>query len=88
MPSRPRPDGSDRPGTGQRDGIRPSPPNTSVLGSGGSFKLTIHVKADLGNGQICGETVECAIITRADHFNAGNLPDTAAVKRSLTLDGG
>ncbi|MFD7031032.1 hypothetical protein ACFWAR_23655 [Streptomyces sp. NPDC059917] len=47
-------------------------PNTSVFGPGGSFSVTIHVKADLGNGQICGETVECAVVTRADHFNSGN----------------
>ncbi|MER6516513.1 hypothetical protein ABT246_06525 [Streptomyces sp. NPDC001553] len=47
-------------------------PNTSRFGAGGTFTVTIHVKADLGNGQICGETVECAVVTRADHFNSGN----------------
>ncbi|MFE2925683.1 hypothetical protein [Streptomyces goshikiensis] len=47
-------------------------PNTSRFGAGGTFSVTIHVKADLGNGQICGETVECAVVTRADHFNSGN----------------
>ncbi|MFI5617217.1 hypothetical protein [Streptomyces sp. NPDC051567] len=47
-------------------------PNTSVFGTGGSFSVTVHVKADLGNGQICGDTVECAIVTRADHFNSAN----------------
>ncbi|MFZ3474903.1 hypothetical protein ACODT3_01515 [Streptomyces sp. 4.24] len=47
-------------------------PNTSAFGAGGTFNVTIHVKADLGNGQICGETVECAIVTRADHFNSSN----------------
>ncbi|MET9610443.1 hypothetical protein ABZZ17_36115 [Streptomyces sp. NPDC006512] len=45
-------------------------PNTSTFGPGGTFTATIHVKADLGNGNICGETVECAIVTRADHFNS------------------
>ncbi|MEV7579082.1 hypothetical protein ACIRUY_27510 [Streptomyces erythrochromogenes] len=46
--------------------------NTSKYGPGGTFSVTIHVKADLGGGQICGETVECAIVTRADHFNSSN----------------
>ncbi|MFJ3830786.1 hypothetical protein ACIPWI_22890 [Streptomyces sp. NPDC090046] len=46
--------------------------NTSKFGPGGTFSVTIHVKADLGGGQICGETVECAIVTRADHFNSSN----------------
>ncbi|MCX5192926.1 hypothetical protein OOK31_03300 [Streptomyces sp. NBC_00249] len=47
-------------------------PNTSRFGAGGTFSVTIHVKADLGGGQICGETVECAVVTRADHFNSAN----------------
>ncbi|MFI8363901.1 hypothetical protein ACIGD1_27525 [Streptomyces sp. NPDC085612] len=46
--------------------------NTSKYGPGGSFSVTIHVKADLGGGQICGETVQCAVVTRADHFNSSN----------------
>ncbi|WP_423834417.1 hypothetical protein [Streptomyces manipurensis] len=46
--------------------------NTSQYGPGGSFSVTIHVKADLGGGQICGETVQCAVVTRADHFNSSN----------------
>ncbi|MFJ3921688.1 hypothetical protein [Streptomyces sp. NPDC090022] len=45
--------------------------NTSTYGPGGTFSVTIHVKADLGGGQICGETVQCAVVTRADHFNSG-----------------
>ncbi|MGW9374960.1 hypothetical protein ACWGVR_33670 [Streptomyces xanthophaeus] len=47
-------------------------PNTSAFGPGGSFSVTIHVKADLGNGQVCGDTVECAVVTRADHFNSAD----------------
>ncbi|MER6315870.1 hypothetical protein ABT237_19115 [Streptomyces sp. NPDC001581] len=46
--------------------------NTSKYGPGGTFSVTIHVKADLGGGQICGETVQCAIVTRADHFDSAN----------------
>ncbi|MEV7511216.1 hypothetical protein AB0O42_06780 [Streptomyces sp. NPDC089922] len=46
--------------------------NTSKYGPGGTFSVTIHVKADLGGGQICGETVQCAVVTRADHFNSSN----------------
>ncbi|GGO39408.1 hypothetical protein ABT039_41465 [Streptomyces lasiicapitis] len=47
-------------------------PNSSRFGAGGSFSVKIHVKADLGNGKVCGETVECAIVTRADHFDSGD----------------
>ncbi|MFJ9338653.1 hypothetical protein ACIRP0_05090 [Streptomyces sp. NPDC101733] len=47
-------------------------PHTSAFGAGGTFSVSVHVKADLGGGQICGETVECAIVTRADHFNSAN----------------
>ncbi|MEU2831869.1 hypothetical protein ABZ667_24800 [Streptomyces lavendulae] len=47
-------------------------PTTSAYGPGGTFSVTIHVKADLGNGQIRGDTVECAVVTRADHFNSAN----------------
>ncbi|GHC55874.1 hypothetical protein [Streptomyces flavofungini] len=47
-------------------------PNSSRFAAGGSFSVKIHVKADLGNGQVCGETVECAIVTRADHFDSGD----------------
>ncbi|WKV70644.1 hypothetical protein AW27_003365 [Streptomyces sp. PCS3-D2] len=46
--------------------------NTSTYGPGGSFSVTLHVKADLGGGRICGETVECAVVTRADHFDSSN----------------
>ncbi|MDX3540563.1 hypothetical protein PV721_40970 [Streptomyces sp. MB09-01] len=46
--------------------------NTSKYGPGGTFGITIHVKADLGGGQICGETVQCAVVTRADHFDSSN----------------
>ncbi|WP_243740680.1 hypothetical protein [Streptomyces sp. 8K308] len=31
--------------------------------------MSINVRADLGDGNICGETVECAIVTRADFTN-------------------
>ncbi|KUF16482.1 MULTISPECIES: hypothetical protein [Streptomyces] len=47
-------------------------PNSSRFKAGGAFSVKIHVKADLGNGQVCGETVECAIVTRADHFDSGD----------------
>jgi hypothetical protein len=47
-------------------------PNSSAFGSGGSFSVQIFVKADLGNGSVCGETVECAIVTRADHTDSND----------------
>ncbi|MGY0060348.1 hypothetical protein ACWY4P_28040 [Streptomyces sp. LZ34] len=47
-------------------------PNSSAFGSGGSFSVSIFVKADLGNGSVCGETVECAIVTRADHTDSSD----------------
>lgn len=47
-------------------------PNTSAFGTGGTFSVQIHVKADLGGGNICGDTVECAIVTRADHTDTND----------------
>jgi hypothetical protein len=47
-------------------------PNSSAFGAGGAFTATIHVKADLGNGNVCGDTVTCAIVTRADHMDSGD----------------
>nr|WP_030119834.1 hypothetical protein [Streptomyces californicus] len=47
-------------------------PNTSPYGAGGTFSVRIHVKADLGGGNVCGETVECAVVTRADHTDTND----------------
>ncbi|MCQ1580724.1 hypothetical protein [Streptomyces parvus] len=47
-------------------------PNTSPFGAGGTFSVQIHVKADLGGGNVCGDTVECAIVTRADHTDTND----------------
>lgn len=47
-------------------------PNTSPFGAGGTFSVRIHVKADLGGGNICGDTVECAVVTRADHTDTND----------------
>ncbi|MEU0685473.1 hypothetical protein [Streptomyces uncialis] len=47
-------------------------PNSSTFGTGGKFSATIHVKADLGGGNICGDTVDCAIVTRADHTDSND----------------
>ncbi|MFI6944066.1 hypothetical protein ACIBI4_32840 [Streptomyces sp. NPDC050418] len=43
-------------------------PNSSRFTEGGGFSAQIFVKADLGSGNVCGETVECSIVTKADHF--------------------
>ncbi|GAA2312117.1 hypothetical protein OKJ48_05560 [Streptomyces kunmingensis] len=47
-------------------------PNSTTFGANGSFSVTIHVKADLGGGNVCGSTVECAVVTRADHTASAN----------------
>ncbi|MFJ4824592.1 hypothetical protein ACIP5L_15075 [Streptomyces bacillaris] len=47
-------------------------PNSSTFGTGGTFSVQIHVKADLGGGNICGDTVECAVVTRADHTDTND----------------
>ncbi|WP_217239063.1 hypothetical protein [Streptomyces sp. AC555_RSS877] len=43
--------------------------NSSRFGSGGTFSVQIYVKATLDNGQVCGDDVTCAVVTRADHFD-------------------
>ncbi|MFC5800974.1 hypothetical protein [Streptomyces formicae] len=47
-------------------------PNSSAFGAGGTFSVQIFVKAELDNGQICGEDVTCAIVTRADHTDTND----------------
>ncbi|MFD5558653.1 hypothetical protein ACFWIA_33100 [Streptomyces sp. NPDC127068] len=47
-------------------------PNSSTFKSGGSFTAKIHIKADLGGGNVCGDTVDCAIVTRADHTDSSD----------------
>ncbi|MGX1561202.1 hypothetical protein [Streptomyces sp. NPDC055506] len=46
--------------------------NSSKFGTGGTFNVNIFVKATLDNGQVCGEDVTCAVVTRADHFDSGD----------------
>ncbi|MFD5844750.1 hypothetical protein [Streptomyces chartreusis] len=46
--------------------------NSSKFGSGGTFNVQIFVKATLDDGSVCGEDVECAVVTRADHFDSGD----------------
>ncbi|MEV0169966.1 hypothetical protein AB0I00_02400 [Streptomyces sp. NPDC050803] len=46
--------------------------NSSKFGTGGTFNVNIYVNPDLGNGNVCGATVDCAIVTRADHFDSGD----------------
>ncbi|MEU6846348.1 hypothetical protein ABZ930_31225 [Streptomyces sp. NPDC046716] len=47
-------------------------PNSTTFGVNGAFSVTIHVKADLGGGNVCGDTVECAVVTRADHTDSSD----------------
>jgi len=44
--------------------------NSSKFGTGGTFSVQIYVKATLDDGRVCGEDVDCAIVTRADHFDS------------------
>ncbi|GHG87461.1 hypothetical protein [Streptomyces lanatus] len=46
--------------------------NSSKFGSGGSFSVQIFVKATLDDGSVCGQDVECAVVTRADHFDSND----------------
>ncbi|MFD5008998.1 neocarzinostatin apoprotein domain-containing protein [Streptomyces chartreusis] len=46
--------------------------NSSKFGTGGTFNVQIFVKATLDDGSVCGEDVECAVVTRADHFDSGD----------------
>ncbi|RSN99748.1 hypothetical protein DMH26_17755 [Streptomyces sp. WAC 05379] len=46
--------------------------NSSKFGTGGTFSVQIFVKAALDDGSVCGEDVECAVVTRADHFDSGD----------------
>ncbi|MET7849407.1 hypothetical protein ABZT48_14425 [Streptomyces avermitilis] len=46
--------------------------NSSKFGTGGTFSVQIYVKATLDDGQVCGEDVTCAVVTRADHFDTND----------------
>ncbi|MFD7708555.1 hypothetical protein ACFV6E_01885 [Streptomyces sp. NPDC059785] len=46
--------------------------NSSKYGTGGSFNVQIFVKATLDDGRVCGEDVDCAVVTRADHLDSGD----------------
>ncbi|MFI1356098.1 hypothetical protein ACH4TV_21360 [Streptomyces sp. NPDC020898] len=46
--------------------------NSSTFGTGGTFSVQIFVKATLDDGQVCGEDVTCAVVTRADHFDTND----------------
>ncbi|MFJ3493121.1 hypothetical protein ACIPPJ_05900 [Streptomyces sp. NPDC086091] len=46
--------------------------NSSKFGTGGTFSVQIFVRATLDDGRVCGEDVDCAVVTRADHFDSGD----------------
>ncbi|MGP4010619.1 hypothetical protein [Streptomyces sp. 4N124] len=46
--------------------------NSSKFGTGGTFSVSIYVKATLDDGSVCGEDVTCAVVTRADHFDTND----------------
>jgi hypothetical protein len=46
--------------------------NSSKFGAGGTFSVSIFVKATLDDGSVCGEDVTCAVVTRADHFDTND----------------
>ncbi|ANW18595.1 hypothetical protein [Streptomyces clavuligerus] len=50
-----------------------SSPYTATAGGRGSFSVTIHVKAKISTAVSCGQNgVRCAVVTRADHFDAND----------------
>jgi hypothetical protein len=46
--------------------------NSSKFGTGGTFDVNIYVNPNLEDGTVCGVDVDCAIVTRADHFDSGD----------------
>ncbi|QFQ95456.1 hypothetical protein F9278_03795 [Streptomyces phaeolivaceus] len=46
--------------------------NSSKFGTGGTLDVNIYVNPDLGHGNVCGDNVTCAIVTRADHFDTND----------------
>lgn len=46
--------------------------NSSKFTAGGTFSVNIFVKATLDDGSVCGQDVECAVVTRADHFDTND----------------
>ncbi|MEV6167917.1 hypothetical protein AB0L99_06780 [Streptomyces sp. NPDC051954] len=46
--------------------------NSSKFSAGGTFSVSIFVKATLDDGSVCGEDVTCAVVTRADHFDTND----------------
>ncbi|MCX5370000.1 MULTISPECIES: hypothetical protein [unclassified Streptomyces] len=46
--------------------------NSSKFGTGGTFSVQIYVQATLEDGSVCGQDVECAVVTRADHFDTND----------------
>ena len=48
-----------------------TPGITLPYGKNGSFRTTLNLRPEIADGKVCGETVRCAIVTRAD-FTATN----------------
>ncbi|WP_060886611.1 hypothetical protein [Streptomyces caniscabiei] len=48
-----------------------TPGITLPYGKNGSFRTTLNLRPEIADGTVCGETVRCAIVTRAD-FTATN----------------
>ncbi|MEV5489800.1 hypothetical protein AB0L47_17620 [Streptomyces bobili] len=46
--------------------------NSSKFAAGGTFSVQIYVEATLDDGRVCGQDVDCAVVTRADHFDSGD----------------
>jgi hypothetical protein len=46
--------------------------NSSKWTTGGAFSVDIYVNPNISSTEICGQTVRCAIVTRADHTALSN----------------
>ncbi|WP_326581950.1 hypothetical protein OG889_24765 [Streptomyces sp. NBC_00481] len=68
LPGREAQDGSSRRITDTGTG---TPGITLPYEKGGRFRTTLNLRPEIADGKVCGETVRCAIVTRAD-FTATN----------------
>lgn len=68
LPGRDAQDGSSRRITDTGTG---TPGITLRYEKGGRFRTTLNLRPEITDGKVCGETVRCAIVTRAD-FTATN----------------
>jgi hypothetical protein len=85
LPGRETKDGSSRRITDTDTG---TPGFTLPYGKGGSFRTTLNLKPTMQDGRVCGETVRCAIVTRADFTATGDRLYDQYIPVHFAPDGG